>query len=360
MKNLKTYLLFLLLFAGLSSNATILIVNNNVNNPGNYSNLQVAIDAATAGDTILVSGSETYYSGTAPGTHISINKKLTLIGAGYNPYTQYRLASKLHGINFISDVDNNPSESTIMGFYISTNINANGSDINYIQIHRNRIAGSIFFDNNTYSNWDYWTIRNNILIDIYANTTAISLTNSNFENNIITGRIYNLNSASIIFSNNLFKRYSQMGEYFFSSLTYCQFINNIFLGGILTGVSNATFTNNIIYGYYGVSLNCGVNDCTGNIVASDPLFLDEGGMYSNFNYSYDYHLDTGSPGIAAGTDGTDIGIYGGLYPFPGGENVPWQTSAMPTLPQIYKMNVLNPTLPIDGTLQVKIEATSQQ
>jgi hypothetical protein len=83
-------------------------------------------------------------------------------------------------------------------------------------------------------------------------------------------------------------------------------------------------------------------------------------MYSNFNYSYDYHLDTGSPGIAAGTDGTDIGIYGGLYPFPGGENVPWQTSAMPTLPQIYKMNVLNPTLPIDGTLQVKIEATSQQ
>ncbi|HOP04765.1 MAG TPA: right-handed parallel beta-helix repeat-containing protein [Tenuifilaceae bacterium] len=351
--------MLLLTLAVLSANGAILIVNNNVNNPGNYTNLQDAIDAASPEDTILVSGSETYYYNDTPGDYITINKKLTLIGAGYNPYTQYRLASKLYGVYFTSDVDD-PSQSTIMGFYINGNISVNGSGINYIQILRNRIIGSIFFNNGTYENWNHWTIRNNIIYEIWAQTTATSLTNSNFENNIITGRLYNLNSASIIFSNNLFKRYSASGEYFFSSLTYCQFINNIFLGGILSGVSNATFTNNIIYGYYGISLDCGVNDCTGNIVDSDPLFVDGGGIYSYFNYSYDYHLDTGSPGLSAGTDGTDIGIYGGLYPFPGGELVPWQTSAMPTLPQIYKMNVLNPTLPINGTLQVKIEATSQQ
>ncbi len=343
-----------------STYGAILIVNNNVNNPGNYNNLQTAIDAALPGDTILVSGSETYYQSSTSGSYISINKKLTLIGAGYNPYTQYRLASKLYGINLTSDVTNNPSETTIMGFYISGNINANGNDINYIQISRNKIIGSLYFENSSYSNWNYWIIRNNILYDIWANTSTANLTNSNFENNIITGRIQYFNSASVIFSNNLFKRYSNVGENFFTNVTYCQFINNIFYGGILSSVTNATFTKNIFYGYYGNPLDSLVNDCNGSITNSDPLFLDAENKYTYFNYSHNYHLDTGSPGINAGSDGTDIGIYGGLYPFPGGANVPWQTSAMPALPQIYKMNVLNPTLPINGTLQVKIEATSQQ
>lgn len=210
-----------------STYGAILIVNNNVNNPGNYNNLQTAIDAALPGDTILVSGSETYYQSSTSGSYISINKKLTLIGAGYNPYTQYRLASKLYGINLTSDVTNNPSETTIMGFYISGNINANGNDINYIQISRNKIIGSLYFENSSYSNWNYWIIRNNILYDIWANTSTANLTNSNFENNIITGRIQYFNSASVIFSNNLFKKYSNVGENFFTNVTYCQFINNI-------------------------------------------------------------------------------------------------------------------------------------
>lgn len=210
-----------------STYGAILIVNNNVNNPGNYNNLQTAIDAALPGDTILVSGSETYYQSSTSGSYISINKKLTLIGAGYNPYTQYRLASKLYGINLTSDVTNNPCETTIMGFYISGNINANGNDINYIQISRNKIIGSLYFENSSYSNWNYWIIRNNILYDIWANTSTANLTNSNFENNIITGRIQYFNSASVIFSNNLFKKYSNVGENFFTNVTYCQFINNI-------------------------------------------------------------------------------------------------------------------------------------
>jgi hypothetical protein len=361
MKNLKVHFLLLLTFAVLSANGAILIVNNNPNNPGNYTNLQDAIDAASPEDTILVSGSETYYSGATPGTYISINKPLTLIGAGYNPYTQYRLASKLYGINFTSDAENDPSYSTIMGFYISGNINANGSYINYINIHRNRIDGDIEFNNGTYSNWNYWSIRNNIIYMISNYNLNPGLANSNIENNIIRYRVHNLNTGSIIFSNNIFTCGTYYENVFLVDVSYCQFINNIFFGGsYYSEPINCTFTNNIIYGYnnaYG-SFNCTTNTCENNFVDSDPVFVSVSDYF--FNYSYDYHLDTGSPGLAAGTDGTDIGIYGGLYPFPGGELVPWQTSAMPTLPQIYKMNVLNPTLPIDGTLQVKIEATSQQ
>jgi hypothetical protein len=360
MRTITTLFTIALLLWGASAQPAILIVNNNANNPGNYTNLQDAIDAASPEDTILVSGSETYYAATTPGTYISINKPLTLIGAGYNPYTQYRLASKLYGITFTSDGENNPSESTIMGFYIEGNITVEGSDINYIQVYRNRIDGSISFYNNTYTGWNFWNIRNNIISTISQSTnTKSGLANSNIENNIINASIQYLNVASVIFSNNVFTRSTSWTDNFFASVKNCQFINNIFCGGCFDAQpTNCTFTNNIIYGYYGDGLSCTLNSCEGNIVDSDPAFVSVSNYW--FNYSYDYHLDIGSPGLAAGTDDTDIGIYGGLYPFPGGELVPWQTSAMPTLPQIYKMNVLNPTLPIDGTLQVKIEATSQQ
>jgi len=96
----------------------------------------------------------------------------------------------------------------------------------------------------------------------------------------------------------------------------------------------------------------------GNLENVDPLFVSVAS--SVFDFSYDYHLEDLSPGKEAGTDGTDIGIYGGSYAFPSGGDVPWQTSAMPALPQILRMNILNTVLPENGTLQVQIEAKSQQ
>ena len=74
MKNL-TYAL-LTLFISLAGNATILTVNNNNPSPGQYSDLQVAIDAANAGDTLLIHRSPTSYG------NATITKQLTLIGEG--------------------------------------------------------------------------------------------------------------------------------------------------------------------------------------------------------------------------------------------------------------------------------------
>jgi hypothetical protein len=50
----------------LSSMATVHTVSNNPNSPGEYNNLQTAIDAATNGDTLYVHGSPTSY-----GKHLS-------------------------------------------------------------------------------------------------------------------------------------------------------------------------------------------------------------------------------------------------------------------------------------------------
>jgi len=49
-----------LLIAG-NAHAAILTVNNNSTSPGQYTSLQAAITAAHAGDTLLVSGSNTDY-----------------------------------------------------------------------------------------------------------------------------------------------------------------------------------------------------------------------------------------------------------------------------------------------------------
>jgi len=48
------------LFALSAANATIRVVNNNNPSPGQYSDLQVAINAANAGDSIYVTGPQIY------------------------------------------------------------------------------------------------------------------------------------------------------------------------------------------------------------------------------------------------------------------------------------------------------------
>jgi hypothetical protein len=95
-----------------------------------------------------------------------------------------------------------------------------------------------------------------------------------------------------------------------------------------------------------------------NLVNVDPLFIDVSSY--TFDFAYDYHLQEGSPCIGAGTDEEDMGIYGGMYPFPSGGDVPFQTSPMPSMPQIVNMTILNYVVPADGTLEVEISAKSQE
>jgi hypothetical protein len=62
-----------------SLKANQLTVSNLSTSPGQYTSLQTAINAANAGDTILVSGSGTDY---ALNTTINISKPVTLYGPG--------------------------------------------------------------------------------------------------------------------------------------------------------------------------------------------------------------------------------------------------------------------------------------
>src|SRR5690348_3604854 len=95
---MKQYVLtsILALSLALNSFATVITVDNNANSPGQYSGLQTAINSAAPGDTLYVSGSVTSYG------NVTINRRLTVIGTGYNPLKQMPLVSTVGTITLDS------------------------------------------------------------------------------------------------------------------------------------------------------------------------------------------------------------------------------------------------------------------
>jgi hypothetical protein len=91
---------------------------------------------------------------------------------------------------------------------------------------------------------------------------------------------------------------------------------------------------------------------SGNIVDANPVFTNfplQGGALS---YSHDFTLLPGSPAIGAGTDGTDIGILGGMLPFDVGAN--------PYFPQMMEVSLPSgSSVPAGGTLNVHFKARKQ-
>lgn len=86
---------------------------------------------------------------------------------------------------------------------------------------------------------------------------------------------------------------------------------------------------------------------TGNKTANyEEIFKDYTGTYSD---SQTFELTDEAKAFFWGTDGTEVGMYGGLMPY----------SSTPTYPQITKMNVANKTT-ADGKLSVEIEVNAAQ
>lgn len=126
--------------------------------------------------------------------------------------------------------------------------------------------------------------------------------------------------------------------------------------------------NNI---FFDSNPDCSYNVCRdnyyqNNIFASSPSFNNSSGhnnigninpnalftSFSGNSYSPtdNYHLQPNSIGINAGTDGTDIGIYGGPFP--------WKEGAVPSNPHVQFININGNTNP-NGTLPVNINVNAQ-
>ncbi|MGY6520118.1 MAG: hypothetical protein ACXIUD_00195 [Mongoliitalea sp.] len=308
------------------------VVRTYSNRPGEsieFANLQEVIDASADGDFIYVSGSATSYGS------ITINKRINLIGAGHNPDTADGLTSTLGTVTFAEGASN----SRLSGFSAGLITYSGNPSINEVQIQRIN-APTLWV-----GNFQGWVIEENIITNFQSFSLAELEENFVVRNNIFVNVVSGIRHS--IFSNNVF-----LGGAIFSNSFTNIFTNNIFIRNNLnsnftsaTAIVNCTFNNNIFFGPDNPTSLPLSNGNTGeNNIFADPLFVNV--PNNAFNYAFDYNLQAGSPGLTGGFEGSQIGLFGGIGFTIGGE---------PAVPQVTLLNILNPIVPQNGDLNVRIE-----
>ena len=321
----------------------VITVDNKTNSPGQYTDLQASIDAASNGDTIYVSGSLTSYGS------ITIVKRLTLYGTGYKPDKQLPLSSIIGNITFSEDLlqGTSSSGSKIIGFEMS---NVSPAEFDDIEVRRNFILGCPSFG----SGASGWIIENNIFESgcgggVLGAAIALTINNASnliINNNIFDGGITHSNQPSVVITNNLFLPDQNV----FGVISNATISNNIFYRATPQGCSQSFFNNNLTYLTSNDTLPYGDNVGANNLVGVNPQFVTFPPAGDLFSFDYDFHLQAASPAIGAGTDGTDIGVYGGASPI--------QIGGEPRLPKVIRM-IIDNVLPLDGTMHIEATAKKQ-
>jgi hypothetical protein len=309
--------------------AAVITVSNRPGDIAQFSDIGNAISSASDGDIIYVSGSATSYG------NFTLTKRLTFIGSGHNPDNDSQLVSQLGTIT----LGVGSSGSEIIGFsVVIITWSASAAVINNINIQRCNLSSTLFINGNSRE----WIIQENILNNIISSSTSSFEENFILRNNIIGGSVSNVRHS--LFTNNVFLATGGI----FSNSEFNVFTNNIFFQNNLNStignnnVINCVFNNNISFGGNNPSLPSGNNTGEDNIFAN-PQFVN---VASNtFSYDFDYNLQGGSPGINSGSDGTDIGLFGGIG---------YSTTGTPAVPEVTELNVLNPIVPQNGNLNLRI------
>lgn len=311
MKTLAFPFIFLsLLFANQAFARILTVANQTTPQVAQYNSIQAAHDAAQSGDTIYVYPTLSAYKGA------KLSKKIVLIGAGFSRINEYSDLSKITNtdtLHFKAGSENSIISSIIGNFKIiieSNNIHIDkckskevfiDKNLNGILITRS-VIGSYERCINVSEN-SYATIANNIL---NSNNGTISI---------------GTNGSCLIKNNIIFSNYDGVVGY------HANLYNNIFC-------TNTTY-----------SLN---NDGIAQNNSPALQYYDNSRQQWFVDYNKgDYHLKETSSGKNAGTDGKDLGIYGGDYPF--------IDDGAPALPTIYYMKV-SPTASQKDGLSVEIKA----
>jgi hypothetical protein len=337
MKNL--FLTIVLVCVAILSQATTHHVDQNQNRPAGYiADLQTAVNLATAGDTIFVYPASNDYG------HITIKKKLHLFGFGYDGTQGFgsRIANLY--LDTTTSPSSSPTGSTFQGFTFD-NVIANKGNINNIGIFGCYIISSYI---SIAAGSSGWTIKNN-LIQNYIQINNCS--NILISNNVFVGSnnngIHYSNANTVVISNNLFCNW-----YYFYNVTNAIASNNIFLCSSPTNQThmyNNQFINNLSWKSTAdpYVLPPVGNTGTNNKSNVNPLF--ETALSSGtYDKTKDYHLKATSPGKNAGSDGTDIGPYGGPNPFVWGGAF--------TIPKVTEMLITNPVVNQGTNINVKLKA----
>jgi hypothetical protein len=328
-----TLLLSMLIISILNLSAQNLIAVQNGDIHAFYTKLDSAIVHASDGDTI-------YLPGGVFGD-ITINKKLHIIGTGHNPdSTRATNQSVINSLNLVSSAAN----GSMSGVYVPTELyfrtSVNGYSIFRCNINFVRyveVCTNISFVENIINTiWGQYSNSGILCFDSY------------FSNNIIYNFIYYTQNCT--FKNNII-----LGTFDDSSLANCHFstVENNFLRSInFLSISNCLINNSVLLSRFNGSSSCVENDTYLVNVPFDSLFVNyNDGMRNAYSiYDADFMLKPGSPFLNAGRDGTDIGIYGGAFP--------WKEGSIPVNPHFQSVRIAGQT-DSDGNLNVQIKVAAQ-
>lgn len=270
-----------------------------------FTYLDSAVSAANAGDTIYVPG-YTYNIGT-----LVIDKQLHLYGVGHHPDST-RLTGQTYLVGNIT-ITTGADGGSLRGIRVSgdlefgnTTSNDNISSYTVQRCYVDDVRMGFYSASNSTNN----LFLENIINTIDGHNTQGSL----FANNLIS-RVYNFSTGNT-FRNNLFftNAGSNLG---IQNMNGCLFENNIFWHA--TGaydssdnVNNCVFNNNLAAGTFGGG---STNVLSGNFASQGQSSIFSSAIGSTFSYSTDYQLSGTSIGKNGGSDGSDVGIYGGVFPY---------------------------------------------
>jgi hypothetical protein len=299
---------------------------------GTYA-LRDAYNASASGDVINLSG------GGFQG--IDINKGITLRGTGIDEALPTQILNEFN-INIPSDDAN---RFLMEGIRCAKRIYLRGSFANPYFL-KCQLYNVCFYDNPN--------IRNAMFVDSKITNDDSYITGTNtvqFVNCYVTGfRNYSEQTSNASFINCVIR---PVYGYGISDLKACQLVNSIIYnnsgsnGSALPTSSIATncvaINNN---GRLGNFFNNGQTNPNCGYAVYSEMFKDFTGEYSD---SQTFELSEEGKKRAQGTDGTEVGMYGGSMPY----------TSIPSYPRITKMNVASKTT-ADGKLSVEIEVSAAQ
>lgn len=355
---MKRLLLIIAVFGAYSLNlqAQKLIALQNGSKAFFHQRLDTIMAHAASGDTIYLPGVNYNY-----GQDFVINKELHIYGVGHQPDST--LATGFTGIQnsvrFVTGSDNSTFSGVYVGgdLYFGTNTtNRNVSNVTISRCNVNQLM--LNYGDADGSTNSFITIKENVIR--YDLVGGFSSNNIAVERNIIVHYARNfVNPANTYFKNNIFlnNRPCSGDVMCLSNVFGVLLENNVFMQSNPLNAGNviqSTFKNNLFYANVDFTSNAnGTNTGINNVVnvPVDQIFSsysDTGycGM-AYFDYSFNFRLKATSPGKNAGSDGTDVGLYGTITPY----------KTIPANPHIVTSN--NSDHVINGKLGVNVSVQAQ-
>jgi hypothetical protein len=297
-----------------------------------------AYNAATAGDTIYLPGG----GFTSPNT---ISKQLMIYGTGHYPDSTSATSKTIviGSINLTGDADGFHIEGVEFTGGLTTSAN---EAVDNILIKYCRFLGALNIQGNLTNPSLNFTIINSVVHGALILTNA---QNAGVFNSIFQADIQN--TYGNIFQNNIFL----LNNYSVSTYRYTiigdnnTLENNVFIrtrDREIAGTSNI-LNNNITpktVPFWGTTPTESGNYIN---IPVENIFVNQTGNV--FDYTHNYHLQL--PETYLGVDGTQVGLYGGIFGYKEG--------AVPSNPHFSKKNIAAST-GADGLLHIEINAAAQE